>query len=93
MHLLLTRGKNLFWASVRETVDVCGLEKANVRALVEVVEPMGSETYLHLNIGGQKTIIRAAPDCRPAIAETIGLYVDTGRIHLFRADNGQSLRS
>lgn len=85
-------GREIILGIRPETVDVCGLEKANMRALVDVVEPMGSETYLHLNIGGQKIIIRAASDCRPAISENIGLYIDTGRIHLFRADNGESLR-
>ena len=74
-----------------ENAGICEAGQGNIRALVEVVEPMGSETYLHLNIGGQKAIIRVSPDCRPLIGEAIGLRIDPARIHLFRADTGDAL--
>lgn len=75
-----------------ENVVVCGPEQENIRALVEVVEPMGSETYLHLSIGNQKAIIRANSECRPGISQAIGLTVDMHRIHLFGGDTKTTLR-
>lgn len=75
-----------------ENVAVCGSERGSVRALVEVVEPMGSETYIHLTIGNQKAIIRANPDCRPGISESIRLAIDISRIHLFDGNTKITLR-
>ena len=75
-----------------ENAEICSSETGNIKAMVDVVEPMGSETYLHLNIGGQKAIIRVAADCRPMIGSTIGLNANLERIHLFRPDTGECLK-
>ncbi|HWR31020.1 MAG TPA: sn-glycerol-3-phosphate ABC transporter ATP-binding protein UgpC [Negativicutes bacterium] len=74
-----------------ENAEICDSATGNIKAVVDVVEPMGSETYLHLNIGGQKAIIRVAPDCRPMLGATVGLSANLERIHLFRTDTGETL--
>ena len=75
-----------------ENAEICSSETGNIKAMVDVVEPMGSETYLHLNIGGQKAIIRVAADCRPTIGSTVGLNANLERLHLFRPDTGECLK-
>ena len=75
-----------------ENAGICETDRKNMNAVVEVVEPMGSETYLHLKIGDQKAIIRVSPDCKPVVGERIGLQIDPGRIHIFKTDTGESLK-
>lgn len=75
-----------------ENAEICEPDQGNLKALVEVVEPMGSETYLHLNIGGQKAIVRVGPDIKPQIGAAIGLRIDPARIHLFRDGTGEALK-
>ena len=75
-----------------EIASVSDGTNAMLRALVEVVEPMGAENYLHVSLGGQKAIIKVPPDRRPAIGSPVGIQVNLERIHLFRSDTGQALR-
>ena len=56
-----------------------------VKANVEVVELMGSETYLYLNIVGQdKNIIaRVDPTSKAQLGDNIEVVFDTDRLHFF----------
>ena len=52
-------------------------------ALVEVVEMLGSETLLYLNINGINAVARVNPLCPAKAGEPFKLAVDGNRIHLF----------
>jgi multiple sugar transport system ATP-binding protein len=54
-------------------------------ARVEVVEPMGSETFVHLNTGMHSLIARVAPHERPAIGQQLGIAFDLRKCHFFDA--------
>jgi multiple sugar transport system ATP-binding protein len=54
-------------------------------ARVEVVEPMGAETCLHLNTGVHSLIARVAPHERPAIGQQLGITFDMRKCHFFDA--------
>jgi multiple sugar transport system ATP-binding protein len=57
----------------------------NVEAVAEVVEPMGAETYLHLNGGGQSFVVRApAAECVEK-NQRLSLIFDMDRAHFFDA--------
>jgi multiple sugar transport system ATP-binding protein len=56
-----------------------------ISAHVEVVEPMGAETYLYLNTGAHSLIARVAPHERPAIGSKLGVTFDMRRCHFFDA--------
>ncbi|WP_288430798.1 sn-glycerol-3-phosphate ABC transporter ATP-binding protein UgpC [uncultured Agrobacterium sp.] len=62
-------------------------DAAVVSAQVQVVEPLGSDTLVHFNIGGDMLTARMAPDARPTVGETIRIGVDPSRIHLFDAES------
>ncbi|NTJ41756.1 sn-glycerol-3-phosphate ABC transporter ATP-binding protein UgpC [Agrobacterium larrymoorei] len=60
-------------------------DAAVISAQVQVVEPLGSDTLVHFNIGSDTLTARMAPDARPVVGETIRIGVDPSRIHLFDA--------
>jgi multiple sugar transport system ATP-binding protein len=62
-----------------------------IQALVEVVEPLGSETFLHLKVGGQSFIIRVSPDYRPAIGEIVMLTFAMDKAHVFATGDGKTI--
>lgn len=53
------------------------------KAMVEVVEPIGSEVYLHLEIGGNKMVARVDAHTSAKVGEPIQLVLDARKIHLF----------
>ncbi|MDR3592600.1 MAG: sn-glycerol-3-phosphate ABC transporter ATP-binding protein UgpC [Negativicutes bacterium] len=66
-------------------------EAGRLQAVIDVVEPMGSETYLNLRIGEQKAIIRVAPELKLVPGQTLPLTPEAGKIHLFDAAGGLAL--
>src|SRR5262249_8733780 len=62
-----------------------GSSDSPICAHVEVVEPMGSETYLYLNTGGHSLIARVPPHERPSIGQQLGIVFDMRKCHFFDA--------
>ena len=56
-----------------------------VTSSVEVVEPLGSEVYLHLKVGKYALVARVGPHDRPEINQDIDLVFDMGKAHFFDA--------
>lgn len=63
----------------------------NINALVEVVEPLGSETLIHAKLGGQNVIVKANPDYKPAVGEIIKLTFEMNKAHLFDSETGVTI--
>ncbi len=57
-----------------------------VRVACEVVEPMGSEVYLHLKTGRHAFVARVGAHDRPAVNEDMDLVFDMGKVHFFNAE-------
>jgi len=62
-----------------------------VTAMVEVVEPMGSEIYLHLRAGQQALVARVNPQARPEVNQDIDVVFDMGKAHFFDPDTEQAV--
>ncbi len=62
-----------------------------IAALIGVVEPMGSETQVHLMIGGEPVVavFRDRISARPG--ETLFVEPDTAKVSLFHAETGKAL--
>jgi len=60
----------------------------NIQAKVEVVEPLGSETLLHLRVGGQGLVVKAGPDYKPSVGEMIGITFEMNKAHVFSKETG-----
>lgn len=62
-----------------------------VRATVEVIEPMGSETYLYLSAGGRNFIARVDAGSRAAVGQPIVLTARMERAHFFDTASGAAI--
>jgi ABC-type sugar transport system ATPase subunit len=67
----------------------------DVDALVDVVEPRGSELLLYLRLGGggegPEVRVVTSPDLDVAADQVVGLRFDRGRVHLFESATGRRL--
>ena len=62
-------------------------------AEIEVVEPVGSETYINLRYGPQTLVARLAPDIAVRAGQTLPLSLAPGSLHFFDAASGQRLET
>ena len=57
-----------------------------VSSTVELVEPLGSEVYLHLRAGKHTLMARVGPNDRPEVNQHLDLVFDMGKAHFFDQD-------
>jgi len=57
-----------------------------VRVTCEVVEPMGSEVYLHLNTGRHTFVARVGAHDKPEVNTDIDVVFDMSKVHFFDKD-------
>jgi len=62
-----------------------------VEAVVEVVEPLGSETWLHLSSGAQRFVARFPATERAHVNEKLALVFDMRSAHFFDAETGEAI--
>ena len=67
------------------------LQGSEVRAKVELVEPMGHETYLYFNMGGTPLVGRMSANHPPSVGEEIPLAIDLSTVHIFDKETGVNL--
>jgi multiple sugar transport system ATP-binding protein len=64
---------------------------SEITATVEIVEPMGAETFLHFSTGAHSFIVRAAAEARPQVNQMLALLFDMSRAHFFDAKTEQAI--
>jgi multiple sugar transport system ATP-binding protein len=62
-----------------------------VRVNCEVVEPMGSEVYLHLNTGKHTFIARVGAHNRPKVNADIDMVFDMSKVHFFEQNTEETI--
>lgn len=62
-----------------------------VKAYVEVVELLGSETYLYLNIAGNDVTARVDPRSTAKVEDTVKVAFDMNRVHFFDKETEETL--
>ncbi|MCQ2480083.1 MAG: sn-glycerol-3-phosphate ABC transporter ATP-binding protein UgpC [Clostridia bacterium] len=60
-------------------------------AQVDVVEPLGSETFLYLDFFGTKIIARVSPDVTFKQGEIVKLGINTQKVHIFDTSSGENI--
>jgi multiple sugar transport system ATP-binding protein len=68
-----------------ENVGLCAIDKGVGNADVLVVEPLGSETLVYLNAGGQSLVAKIAGFADARVGTRVGVKVDRRRLYLFDA--------
>jgi multiple sugar transport system ATP-binding protein len=66
-------------------------EGASFSAVVDVVEPMGSEIYLYLKAGSLLLVARVPAFVKATAGKTMEIVVNLEQIHLFHPETGTSL--
>ena len=67
------------------------IDGVSIEAPVEVVEPMGSEINLYIDIGGQSVTARVKSDCEPEENKPHVFDVDMEKVHFFDVDTEMTL--
>ena len=62
-----------------------------VRVNCEVVEPMGSEVYLHLNTGKHTLIARVGAHDQPRVNQDMEVVFDMTKVHFFNKDTEETI--
>ena len=60
-------------------------------ASVQLLEPIGSDTFVELASGDATVVARVAPDFRLEIGQTVQATLAPGRVHLFDREGGQRI--
>jgi len=68
-----------------ENVGLCAVDRGVGNVDVLVVEPLGSETLVHLNAGGQPLVARLPGFADVRVGTRVGVRVDRRRLYLFDA--------
>ena len=63
----------------------------SISAVVDVVEPIGSDNYVYLRIGDENVTVRVPDEIRPTEGETVEIAFDESSIHLFDAASGDNV--
>jgi len=66
-------------------------DDAQVKATVEVFEPLGSEVYLYLNLHGRSFIARTKVETIPKAGTEINVTFDMSRAHFFEGENEKAI--
>jgi ABC-type sugar transport system ATPase subunit len=69
------------------------LEPDGTPATVTLVEPVGSEAYVHLELGGARVVARVAAEARPAAGDVVPVRVRPSDVHFFDAETGERVAS
>ncbi len=62
-----------------------------VSATVDVAEPLGSETLLHLLLDGERVLARVDPRTRARSGQQIDILIDVDRLHLFDVETQRAV--
>lgn len=62
-----------------------------IKATCEVIEPMGSEVYLHLNTGKNSLVARVGGHDKPTLNQDMDLVFDMSKIHFFDKDSDNTI--
>ncbi len=60
-------------------------------AQLDLIEMLGAEAYLHLELGTQTVLARTPGDNLPTVGQTYNLCVQREKLHLFDAESGAAL--
>lgn len=62
-----------------------------ISSKVEVKEQLGSETYLYLDVDSKKLIARVKPTFNPGINDSVKIYFDMNKIHIFDKETEKTI--
>jgi len=76
---------------ILENAGQVAIAGRSLTATVDLVEPLGAETYLYLNADGARLTGRVQADVSPAVKSSHVVDIDMAKAHYFDAASGRSL--
>lgn len=64
-----------------------------IQILADILEPMGSDSYLYFKIGDNSMIARLRPETTPSAQQPATLYIDRSKLHFFQAGSGFNVQT
>jgi multiple sugar transport system ATP-binding protein len=64
-----------------------------IKAVIDVFEPLGNEIIFHLKCGDQNLVVRESAERKGSPGMQVEAHLDLGRMHLFEHDSGTALKS
>ncbi|MFW5787840.1 MAG: ABC transporter ATP-binding protein [Halanaerobiales bacterium] len=83
------RPENLFDASLQHDIDIT--EENSFQAVVDVVEPMGSEIYLYLKADDHEMIAEVEAESTADVKDKLKIGVNTNRLHIFDKETEEAV--
>ncbi|WP_454830553.1 ABC transporter ATP-binding protein [Pseudoxanthomonas wuyuanensis] len=68
-----------------------GSGDASFSARIDVIEPVGNEVFVNLDMAGMPLVSRVSPRALPAIGESLPMTLDSAHLHYFDTDSGLRL--
>ena len=65
--------------------------EGEIEGAVEIIEPVGSDIFLDLSVGGVSLTVRVEPSVRMSQGERVSLRPDPARVHAFDPETGETL--
>ena len=62
-----------------------------IRGSVELTEPTGPVTFVHLAAGPDRFIVRFEPNCRLQVGEEVFVQAEMANAHWFHAETGHRI--
>jgi multiple sugar transport system ATP-binding protein len=72
-------------------IDDRASDAKSIEGTVDVVEVVGSDNFIYLDVGGQELRLRTGSEHEPAIGSTARVTFDEGSIHLFDGATEEAL--
>lgn len=92
VHDYANDGDQLILGIRPEDIQLADERHANSNeALLDVIEPVGSDNYLYLRIDEKECRVRVPSSVQPSEDETVLIEFDEEDIHLFRQDDGVNI--
>lgn len=89
----LPDGTEVMFGVRPEHLHVGSAGAGEMRARVEVIEPLGAESYVHFDVSGVSFTARLSPDTPVKLGEEVHLGVDLAHCHLFDVKTEKVLRT
>ncbi|WP_435180952.1 ABC transporter ATP-binding protein [Halorussus sp. AFM4] len=72
-------------------VDTNASDRKTIEAPVDVVEVVGSNNFIYLDLADRETCVSTSPEIEPDEGELIDLTFDESDLHVFEKDNGAAI--
>jgi multiple sugar transport system ATP-binding protein len=85
--------RRVMWGIRPEDIHLAspGPAQDGPQALVDLVEGLGSDAHVSLNVSGESLVARTPGDARPREGETVSVRLNLTKLHLFDPESESSL--